>query len=281
MDDTVGYWFYTAGYWRVIGGAGVTYTAAFSVNAIPITAVPISITLLPDGDYFTIGLDGSLTLINAAEAASIFNPIIASGSLPFSGPISIFGQSWYGFNSGIAEKHDAVAVEKVQYQTIDTSVFPFGTKWVDTPPILYVLVGTTVTFKALPLAPDTVFPPDKPVWSGTAGASGTGAIKMVAFGTTSTSAADIKTVTVKCGNTITLNVIVYNIIPNPIPVDNFANRDLGTYGVGEDVTLATMYCHQASQFLIRLYGFRHRERIRLSRMALYTSVMSTRQVTSR
>ena len=105
---------------------------------------------------------------------------------------------------------------------------------------MYVLKGTTLTFQALPLAPDTNFPPANPVWGGTAGASGTGATKTVTFSTTSNSILDYKTVTVKCGNTVGFNVIVYDVTPLPVPNDNFAGRDLGTYGVGEDVNLSTI-----------------------------------------
>ncbi len=76
---------------------------------------------------------------------------------------------------------------------------------------LYVRKGTTVTFKAVKY-PVGLWPSDKPVWGGSAGATGTGyTTKYVYFNTVSSSSTDYKTVTAECGNTKTVNVIVYEI----------------------------------------------------------------------
>jgi hypothetical protein len=86
-----------------------------------------------------------------------------------------------------------------------------GTGYVNVPDPLYVAKGTTVTFKAIPSPSNPVWPPDTPQWSGSSGASGTGCTKDVAFNTVSYSSTDYKTVTVACGNSVTVNVIVYDI----------------------------------------------------------------------
>lgn len=55
------------------------------------------------------------------------------------------------------------------------------------------------------------WPPNKPEWSGTSGASGTGETKTVTFNTLSSSTSDYKTVKAKCGNEETVDVIVCEI----------------------------------------------------------------------
>ena len=78
------------------------------------------------------------------------------------------------------------------------------------PGTLYVAKGTAVTFKAIP-NPVGVWPSGKPVWGGNTGATGTGETKEVTFVTVSTSLSDLKTVTVECGNTVTINVVVFSL----------------------------------------------------------------------
>ena len=86
---------------------------------------------------------------------------------------------------------------------------PSGT-WNDINGDIYVLKGESLSFKAFP-NPTEGWPKDKPVWSGTSGASGTGETKSVSFGTTSTSTTDYKTVVATCGtSTKTANVIVFD-----------------------------------------------------------------------
>jgi hypothetical protein len=126
------------------------------------------------------------------------------------------------------------AVDKIQYQA--HSIW-FDT-WVDISGTLYVMKGTTVTFKAIPNPADATWPEGKPVWGGTSGASGTGATKAVTFNTVSTSATDFKTVTAECGNTKTVNVIVYDLTGVHIPQDNFTGRSYTKYGVAEVANLS-------------------------------------------
>ncbi len=84
-----------------------------------------------------------------------------------------------------------VGVEKIQYDKSGT--------WTDVPDLLIIAKGATVSFKALPDPSDASWPSNKPVWGGSAGASGIGEIKSVTFNTTSINATDYKTVTATCG----------------------------------------------------------------------------------
>lgn len=118
-------------------------------------------------------------------------------------------------------------VAKIQYRS--------GTNFVDTNGILYVLKGTTVAFKAIPSS--GTFPAGKPVWGGTAGITGTGATKSANFPTISSSASDFFTVTAESGNTVTVNVIVYELQGILTPQDNFADRSQTRYGIAELIDL--------------------------------------------
>src|SRR5262249_5219006 len=75
-----------------------------------------------------------------------------------------------------------VSVEKIQYQSDSTFTDISGN--------LYVLKGTSVTFKAVPEPSGASWPSGKPVWGGTAGASGTGDTTSVTFNTASSSISD-------------------------------------------------------------------------------------------
>jgi hypothetical protein len=96
-------------------------------------------------------------------------------------------------------------VDHVQYQS--------GSGFTDVSGTLYVLKGTSVTFKAIPKPANAPWPAGKPVWGGTAGASGTGDTTSVTFNTISSSTSDFKTVTAESGNTVTVNVIVVDRQP--------------------------------------------------------------------
>ena len=109
-----------------------------------------------------------------------------------------------------------VKVNKVQYQS--------GANWVDVSGTLYVSKGSTVTFKAVPAPAAASWPSGKPVWGGTAGATGTGTMKAVTFNTVSSNLTDFKTVTAECGNTITANVIVVQVEVTHIKFDHAAGH---------------------------------------------------------
>jgi hypothetical protein len=122
-----------------------------------------------------------------------------------------------------------VKVAKIQYNDPDTGWTDAGT--------LYVHVGTTVQFKAIPDPGGASWPNGKPVWGGTSGASGTGATTSVTFNTLSTSTSDYKTVTAECGNTVTVNVIVYDFEGVLSPAEKFDGRSLTSFGIAEDLEL--------------------------------------------
>ena len=119
-----------------------------------------------------------------------------------------------------------VKVSKIQYNDPDSG-------YVDVPGTLYVMKDTTVTFKAVKDPADAAWPGGKPVWAGTAGASGTGETKGVAFDATGD-----KTVTAECGNTVTVNVKVYELTGHHVAQDNFDGRATTDYGVKEIANLA-------------------------------------------
>ena len=123
-------------------------------------------------------------------------------------------------------------VQKIQYQEPNT------TNFVDITNTLYILKGTTVTFKAIPNPANATFATGQPTWSGTSGASGTGQSISVTFNTTSSSATDYKTVIANSGGMpVTVNVIVYELTGTLIPEDDFTGRSQVKYGVSEVVIL--------------------------------------------
>jgi hypothetical protein len=112
------------------------------------------------------------------------------------------------------------------------------TGWTDMPDPLYVFKGTTVSFKALAVPSGAPWPYGKPVWGGSAGATGTGETTSVALNSVSSSTSDYKTVTAECGNTVTVNVLVYDLTGNLVPEDNFSGRSQTDYGLEELVGLS-------------------------------------------
>jgi len=120
-------------------------------------------------------------------------------------------------------------IDRIQYQS--------GSDFVDVEGTLYVLNGTTVTFKAIPKPENATFPSGKPVWSGTSGISGTGQTKSVTFNTTSTSSTDYKTVIATAGVSITVNVVVIELTGVLTPDDNFAGHSTTRFGIHEHLTL--------------------------------------------
>jgi hypothetical protein len=122
-----------------------------------------------------------------------------------------------------------VNIQEIRYQDGSNFVAISGT--------LYILKGTAVTFKAIPEPPATTFSSGQPTWSGTSGATGSGETVAVTFNTVSTSTSDFKTVIATAGNTLTVDVIVYELTPKTTPQDNFANRSVTDYGLEEIIDL--------------------------------------------
>lgn len=120
------------------------------------------------------------------------------------------------------------SVGKIQYQSGDTFADIAGT--------LYVLKGTSVTFKAVPKPPSAAWPAGRPVWSGTSGAAGSGPTVTVAFNTASSSTGDFKTVIASSGNNVLVNIIVYELNGVVTPDNDFAGRSNSRFGILEQMS---------------------------------------------
>lgn len=120
-------------------------------------------------------------------------------------------------------------VDKVQY-------LEPGTGYVDCPDVLYVPVGTTVTFKAL--APEgQTFPANSPTWSGPGGSLGTGNTVTVTFPTVSNSLDEFQVVRSRCKSWKKVKVIVFDFSAEMKPDDDFDGRSTTEVGIGETGTL--------------------------------------------
>lgn len=139
--------------------------------------------------------------------------------------------TWHGEDT-ITISQTAVGVSKIQWRR------PADTDYQDVGGTMNVLKGTRVIFKAIPSPSGASWPADEPVWSGSAGISGTGETKDATFNTLSMSLTDYKTVTVTAGNTSTANVVAYDLTPITEPVDDFVGRSKSQFGVGEDINLS-------------------------------------------
>ena len=112
----------------------------------------------------------------------------------------------------------------------------------DPPTTIYVCQGTTVNFRAVTNPSGATWPDQKPVWKYNGNPLGDPGEtdRPITFTTLSTSTTDYKTVSVECGKTVTVNVIVYNFVANCVPNDNFINRSYVHFGVCEHFDL---YCN--------------------------------------
>ena len=176
---------------------------------------------------------GTITGDGLAEA-------IAPGTAQFS--VTWMDFRWYEWGIGNCEMNEVPGsgsgemevppqVQKIQYQE------PGSSNFIDITGTLYILKGTSVTFKAIPNPPNSTFPSGSPAWSGTSGASGTGATISVTFNTASSSTSDYKTVIASSGNSITVNAVVYELIGTLNPQEYFFSRSNARYGLAEKVNL--------------------------------------------
>ncbi|HEY5311622.1 MAG TPA: hypothetical protein VIK18_03860, partial [Pirellulales bacterium] len=127
-------------------------------------------------------------------------------------------------------------VTAVQVQVLEY-VDPNG-DWTHVPAVLYVHKGTTVRFRALK-NPSTspVWPNGKPVWGGEASGSHVDEVA-VTFNNLSAGLGDLKTVTVECGNQLAANVLVFQLVGDFKPQDDFPKRSYDKYGLRERVDLS-------------------------------------------
>ncbi len=111
------------------------------------------------------------------------------------------GHSWSGSNTSPAMSATAVGISKLQYK-IGNSEF------IDVPNPIGMLKDEQISIKAIPTPSDASFPSGKPEWGGTANLSGSSDTASGTLSDVSTSDQDFKTVTAKCGNTVSANIIV-------------------------------------------------------------------------
>ena len=96
-------------------------------------------------------------------------------------------------------------IDKLQYRRGEDA-------YQDVTSTLFVEKGGSIDFKAIIKPAGATWPSGKPVWGGTSGASGSGETISVTFNTVSSTTSDYKTVTATCGNTVTVNVIVFEVV---------------------------------------------------------------------
>jgi hypothetical protein len=198
--------------------------------------------LVPNASFFStnssvVSVSGNTANLVGAGNADIIAAWDVSPSSEDCGPLPgefIGPHCFCSYPSVTAGGDTAVSaaprVSKIQYQS--------GSNYVDISGTLYVLKGATVTFKAVPSPPATTWPSGRPLWGGTSGASGTGETKAATFNAVSSSTSDFKTVTATSGNTVTVNVIVFDLTGVLTPDDNFSGRSLVRFGIQELISLS-------------------------------------------
>jgi hypothetical protein len=185
-------------------------------------------------------VDDSVATVNPSEATittSVTGQTPGSGTLTanlgFEATYTYDGQDCL-YNGTYAVEATAIVevvagVGKIQYQS--------DSNYVDISGTLYVLKGTSVTFKGVPNPSNASFASGKPVWTGSSGASGTGETTSVTFNNASSSASDNKTVIATSGNSVTVNVIVYELNGVLTPANDFAGRSHIRFGIEEEIQL--------------------------------------------
>ena len=174
-----------------------------------------------------IGLSGSTTSYPFTEPGHYYVELWVKGD---------DGEDdWTPDESGVWVEIYVVEVDYVEYNDPDNG-------YVTCPNPLYIHKGTTVNFKAIKNPSEASWPSRKPIWGGTSGASGTGETANVTFNTLSSNYVppgdpDYITVTCTCGNTVTINAIVYEFEGTFTPADNFSKRSTMYYGLEEEVGL--------------------------------------------
>jgi hypothetical protein len=148
-------------------------------------------------------------------------------------------ETWEYIKEGVVvDKISATNTIQIAALKLDSINYWWDPQWEPISDTIYILKDSTVKFKAIPIPAGVSWPSGTPIWGGTSGASGDGETKSVTFSSTSSSLTDYKTVTVQCGNTKTVNVVVYELKGIFTPQDNFDGRSQDRYGVGEKVDLS-------------------------------------------
>jgi hypothetical protein len=129
--------------------------------------------------WYATGADG----LSIDTSSSSQNPTLKA-TITQTGKYSIFVKAiatWDKSTGGtISEAGEfkipltVVGVEKLQ-------INPSGMTFTDVSGTLYVMLGKSLSFKAIPTPTDSTFPASQPVWSGSSGATGTGETTWVTF----------------------------------------------------------------------------------------------------
>jgi hypothetical protein len=172
-----------------------------------------------------IGLSGSTTSYPFTEPGHYYVELWVKGD---------DGEDdWTPDESGVWVEIYVVEVDHIEYNDPDNG-------YVTCPNPLYIHKGTTVTFKALPNPSGASWPSGKPQWKlngSPIGDPGDTEIP-ITFNTVSSSTSDYKTVKAECGNTITVDVIVYDLDGCLLAEDDFDNRSYSHFGVRELIDLS-------------------------------------------
>jgi len=206
-----------------------------------VTVLAVQITsVTSDVDEACVGCDIEFTVTTSPADKYGCIEWSAPGGDPSTGSDETFITNWDtpgpktvradGCSNFMDKQVTIVEVDKIQYDDPDSG-------WTDITGTLYVMYGTSVQFKAIPNPSGASWPSGKPVWGGTSGASGTGETTLVTFYSMSSSTSDYKTITAKCGNTVTENIIVYHFVGDFTPSDDFSGRSDIKYGLEEIVAL--------------------------------------------
>ncbi len=210
---------------RIVGGSTSYLTDAMATSGYPRWSS--SDGSFPNGDI------GTSVNWRAPYYPAVVQIAVAEDDVPSPVPPNELG------SRGDADRF--VDTRTVYSVGVDTLTWNDEGEWVVTyeEDPLYVLKDTPVQFRAFKTPYQAAsWPSGKPVWGGSAGASGTGETKTVTFSTKSNSLTDYKTVTVECGNVKTVKVIVYTLEGILIPDSQFAGRSQNDYGIEETVSLS-------------------------------------------
>ena len=209
---------------RIVGGSTSFITDAMATSGYPEWSSS-------DGS-FPNGYIGTSVNWRAPNYPAVVQIAVAEDDVPSPIPPNELGSR--GDNDRFVDTRTVYSVG------VDTLTWNDEGQWVVTyeEDPLYVLKDTPVQFRAFKTPYQASnWPSGKPVWGGSAGASGTGETKTVTFSTKSNSLTDYKTVTVECGNVKTVKVVVYTLEGILWPDSQFAGRSQTDYGIEETVSL--------------------------------------------
>jgi hypothetical protein len=163
---------------------------------------------------------GNLPTTGTVVTVQVQWPTTGWKYIDLSGYALFFDQSQYNDEDWVDVA--VVGVDRIKYLADGTYVDYWGT--------MHVLKGTSVSFKAIPTPSDAGWPYGKPVWGGTG--SGSGETANITFNVKGT-----QTVTAECGNTVSINVVVHELLAHHGAQEYFTGRNTVKYGVGEKADL--------------------------------------------